>query len=147
MPDAQALATMMYRRHFAKRKAHALALLTRILLARGSLQPSDFTFVKRVTGPNGMHPFAEKEMSRDTPDHILERGERTSDPAWSALARSVPYYHAEAFGKLSLFFLSFSQRSCCNNSRACLYCKISEIMHHACTRYCTCTCTDLCCRR
>ena len=73
---------MVYTRHSAERKAHALALLTQILLAYGALQPNDYAFVRHVTGPHGMYPFAEKEMSRNTLDRILERAERTGDPAW-----------------------------------------------------------------
>ena len=62
---------MVYTRHCAERKAHAFALLTQILLAHGALQPKDYAFVRHVTGPHGMHPFAEKEMSRNTLDRIL----------------------------------------------------------------------------
>ena len=68
--------------HSVVRKAHAWLLLSKY--SRDQLSYDEVAF---ITGPSGMYPFSEREMSRQTLDRLVERAGQTGDPG-SLTARS-----------------------------------------------------------
>jgi len=58
-------------------KAHAWLLLSKY--SRDQLSYDEVAF---ITGPSGMYPFSEREMSRQTLDRLVERAGQTGDPGW-----------------------------------------------------------------